>query len=329
MAVAPPPAARRDDVKAAGPGNYYCDYCKTYVRNTPFARKSHEASDRHTRALERRVGQITRDGVVASRERARSDRALRAIGGLTSVGDAPTATHKSMAPPARQRITTIVNRAHQKGAARGGTQGVQPRVRTLDDSDFYAGIMARAEAARRDATHDSGASDKDDEDEDGDGATDQQSELPLDEALPPLPLAHSHTPPNAGSMDGGTSMGELAAQLRASAASQKSGHSAPSIGSATGIKREANTSSIGQAEAKRRLHSGIAPDYYDFKVVRRVRAPDNHHEIEATPLKDPEVAADAAATTTNPATPPTVGFRVRGKRSKIPLTTVPDASGEP
>lgn len=66
-------------------GNYYCDYCKVFVRNDAFSRKQHEASPRHENSLKRQVRNIHRNSERESRELAQANRELARIGGKTAV----------------------------------------------------------------------------------------------------------------------------------------------------------------------------------------------------------------------------------------------------
>lgn len=62
-------------------GNYYCDYCKLYVRNDAFNRRQHEASPRHQGALKRQVRDIHRKSEREAREALYVKKELARIGG--------------------------------------------------------------------------------------------------------------------------------------------------------------------------------------------------------------------------------------------------------
>lgn len=62
-------------------GNYYCEFCKFFVRNDEFSRRQHEASDRHQNSMKRQVRDIHRKTEQERRQKAQVDRELARIGG--------------------------------------------------------------------------------------------------------------------------------------------------------------------------------------------------------------------------------------------------------
>ncbi|ORY75102.1 hypothetical protein BCR37DRAFT_193282 [Protomyces lactucae-debilis] len=62
-------------------GNYYCDYCKTFIRDDAFNRRNHEASDRHQNALKRQVRTLHKKHEQEQRDLARTNRELLKMGG--------------------------------------------------------------------------------------------------------------------------------------------------------------------------------------------------------------------------------------------------------
>lgn len=104
-------------------GNYYCDYCKIFVRNDAFNRRQHEASPRHQGALKRQVRDIHRNAERQARDLAYTNRELARMGGKL-------AETKPKVETAPKKINI----------------GVRPqkkeRTETLDDSEVYRAALA-------------------------------------------------------------------------------------------------------------------------------------------------------------------------------------------
>lgn len=104
-------------------GNYYCDYCKVFVRNDTFNRRQHEASPRHEGALKRQVRDIHRNSEKEARELLEANRELARIGGKTNL-------EKKLAVTVPKKVNI----------------GTRPKkvekVDTLDDSTVYRAALA-------------------------------------------------------------------------------------------------------------------------------------------------------------------------------------------
>lgn len=103
-------------------GNYWCNYCKTFVRNDAFSRRQHEASPRHEGALKRQVRDIHRKTEREARDLAHANRELARIGGKT------TAPKPDDAGPRKINI--------------GARPKKVERPTTLDDQDVYQAALA-------------------------------------------------------------------------------------------------------------------------------------------------------------------------------------------
>lgn len=112
-------------------GNYYCNYCKCFVRNDEFNRRQHDASPRHQNSLKRQVRDIHRTSEREAREALFANRELAKIGGKIN--------------------PSLKNPAHADADATGpkkvmiGTRQKQKRrekVETLDDGSVYAQALA-------------------------------------------------------------------------------------------------------------------------------------------------------------------------------------------
>lgn len=93
-------------------GNYYCDYCKVFVRNDAFNRKQHEASPRHENSLKRQVRDIHRNSEREARELAQANRELAKIGGKVAlptkpVDEGPKKINIGSRPKKAERISTL------------------------------------------------------------------------------------------------------------------------------------------------------------------------------------------------------------------------------
>ncbi|CCJ30371.1 unnamed protein product [Pneumocystis jirovecii] len=66
-------------------GNYWCKYCKTFVRNDAFSRKKHEASDRHQGSLKRFLRDLDKKNEKEEREKRATQRELDRIAGVTGL----------------------------------------------------------------------------------------------------------------------------------------------------------------------------------------------------------------------------------------------------
>ncbi|CCG82113.1 U1 zinc finger domain protein [Taphrina deformans PYCC 5710] len=104
-------------------GNYYCDYCKVFVRNDAFSRKQHEASPRHENSLKRQVRDIHRNSEREARELAQANRELAKIGGKVALPVKPTDEG-----PKRINIGSRPKKAE--------------KISTLDDQDVYKSALA-------------------------------------------------------------------------------------------------------------------------------------------------------------------------------------------
>jgi hypothetical protein len=104
-------------------GNYYCDYCKVFVRNDAFSRKQHEASPRHENSLKRQVRDIHRNAEREARELAQANRELAKIGGKVALP----------AKPADEGPKKVNIGSRPKKAE---------KIDTLDDQDVYRSALA-------------------------------------------------------------------------------------------------------------------------------------------------------------------------------------------
>ncbi|KAG4306104.1 hypothetical protein PORY_000092 [Pneumocystis oryctolagi] len=66
-------------------GNYWCKYCKTFVRNDAFTRKKHEASDRHQGSLKRFLRDLDKKNEKEERERKATQKELDRIASVTGL----------------------------------------------------------------------------------------------------------------------------------------------------------------------------------------------------------------------------------------------------
>ncbi|KTW26991.1 hypothetical protein T552_02482 [Pneumocystis carinii B80] len=66
-------------------GNYWCKYCKTFVRNDTFTKKKHEASDRHKGSLKRFIRDLDRKKEKEEKEKKAIQRELDRISGVTGL----------------------------------------------------------------------------------------------------------------------------------------------------------------------------------------------------------------------------------------------------
>lgn len=105
-------------------GNYYCNYCKVFVRNDSFNRRQHEASPRHQGALKRQVRDIHRTAERDARDLQMANRELARIGGKTApikqTEDGPKKINIGTRPKKKE----------------------QHHVDTLDDSEVYRAALA-------------------------------------------------------------------------------------------------------------------------------------------------------------------------------------------
>lgn len=104
-------------------GNYYCDYCKIFVRNDAFNRRQHEASPRHEGALKRQVRDIHRNSEKEARALQDANRELARIGGKTNLEKKPEVTL-----PKKINVGTRPKKA--------------AKTDTLDDSSVYRAALA-------------------------------------------------------------------------------------------------------------------------------------------------------------------------------------------
>lgn len=104
-------------------GNYYCDYCKIFVRNDSFNRRQHEASPRHEGALKRQVRDIHRNSEKEARNLLAANRELARIGGKTNLEKKPE--------PSLPKKINIGNRPKKV-----------EKIDTLDDSAVYKAALA-------------------------------------------------------------------------------------------------------------------------------------------------------------------------------------------
>lgn len=95
-------------------GNYFCDFCKTFVRNDAFNRKQHEASERHQNSLKRHVRDLHRKSEREDRDTLRANRELARIGGVVSL---PKATQTQRVIPKRAPVASKKQRPVELDAA--------------------------------------------------------------------------------------------------------------------------------------------------------------------------------------------------------------------
>ncbi|EMR09526.1 hypothetical protein PNEG_02112 [Pneumocystis murina B123] len=67
-------------------GNYWCKYCKTFVRNDSFTKKKHEASDRHQGSLKRFLRDLDKKKEKEEKEKKAVQKELDRISGVTGLG---------------------------------------------------------------------------------------------------------------------------------------------------------------------------------------------------------------------------------------------------
>ncbi|KAG5518458.1 hypothetical protein PMAC_002853 [Pneumocystis sp. 'macacae'] len=93
-------------------GNYWCKYCRTFVRNDAFTRKKHEASDRHQGSLKRFLRDLDKKNEKEEKEKRATQRELDRIASVTglSTRSINTASPKKVAKTVLQKTKPIVHK---------------------------------------------------------------------------------------------------------------------------------------------------------------------------------------------------------------------------
>ncbi|KAF1814332.1 hypothetical protein P152DRAFT_413039, partial [Eremomyces bilateralis CBS 781.70] len=71
--------------------NYWCKFCSVYVRDTPFARRNHEATGRHQSGIQRSLKSLHRTHERDAREKDRAKSEVARLDALVS-GGAPSSS---------------------------------------------------------------------------------------------------------------------------------------------------------------------------------------------------------------------------------------------
>ncbi|KAG5440490.1 hypothetical protein PCK2_000424 [Pneumocystis canis] len=90
-------------------GNYWCKYCKTFVRNDAFSRKRHEDSDRHKDSIKYFLRQLDKKHEKEEREKKAVQRELDRIASVTGLSTRPldTVSLKKVSKPTTQKVKPI------------------------------------------------------------------------------------------------------------------------------------------------------------------------------------------------------------------------------
>ena len=107
-------------------GNYYCDYCKCFVRNDDFNRRQHEGSDRHQNSLKRQIRNIHRTTEKEKRDLNYANKELARIGGRT--------LEQRVSQDQPKKVSIGVKHRPKKASAKPAD--------TLDDSTVYESVLA-------------------------------------------------------------------------------------------------------------------------------------------------------------------------------------------
>lgn len=97
-------------------GNYYCDYCKAFIRDDAFNRRNHEGSERHQNALKRQVRNIHKKHEQEARDQARTNRELAKMGAKVALVEKKqdSASRPVRAAPVAKKLNVGVRTKQEK-----------------------------------------------------------------------------------------------------------------------------------------------------------------------------------------------------------------------
>ncbi|KAI9728692.1 MAG: hypothetical protein M1828_002798 [Chrysothrix sp. TS-e1954] len=102
---------------------YWCKFCETHVRDTPFAKREHEATGRHQGGIQRSLRKLHKDSEREEREKKRAKDEVARLNGIVSGAPPPSISRprsqSSQAQPPKQASLEDRKRQMEQLAAMG------------------------------------------------------------------------------------------------------------------------------------------------------------------------------------------------------------------